>query len=813
MNAAADISAKRAARPTEDDVFPTLRNHHLAKDSGQHILARQGPLPGAVHSYVLGDARKTVEDQRRAAALEYWKDCEKQGRAWHMPNASVKLTEAALAKLPTDVFFTKLLTRNLPTMHKLVRNYHVDGHNHSMRCAVCGEADEYTDHIYTCAGNVTGRGLTLAAIADIIADEYTTADGPTDISDWMPESAIEKVAANRQIQRMQILQLTGKKPPRIALEGGHGTKQAGRPSLQAYAARMQAERKGKRPNTCRETTAWEYTTSWQRPWSELATELESMEHDNAEIVPHGLMRILQGNIHFDTQVTDRYIGAYPGAAVHTRCENWRVSDDATGTNDNTIITLSTPPTADVLKHMEEMGALIAHSTKAKRLTALIPNMNRWTETTATRIVEFDRNTLPVTESMYHRGDTSDTTPSRHTWQLLIWENHAAKATWPLTTALERQVTRWLKQHARTAKDEAHTVPMGLWNPGVNKGRKAKYGWEYAPTPTRSQHRATAWRLLPLTLLGWIDTTPFMTDNEQKIYAAALNAAGKAWENETVEAMPLPTECDIMRGIIPLEAAERLGHHLKISNNSKSGETTAAETLAIKIAMTAMRSTKQILWKHRNKLHHEQVQSADREDLKWLRNLKRGHKAGDTNVAESDTAAPQVTTTIRKMTNFYPQTNNKAGAVNITLPPGPPPQPEETETPARSSTDTPASVKRKAGRPKGSRNKPKLTETRDDSTATTVAQPANTAHKRQKPETDKGQGRLTAWLQPRKATTAVRDDAKRETAKAETAAKTPPTIKQTPTDRPPPQPDPPAPAPCKGKGARSNACNCKHCKQT
>ena len=122
---------------------------------------------------------------------------------------------------------------------------------------------------------------------------------------------------------------------------------------------------------------------------------------------------------------------------------------------------------------------------------------------------------------------------------------------------------WLKKHVRTAnlKDEAHTVPMGLWNPGVNKGRKAKYGWEYAPTPTRSQHRATAWRLLPLTLLGWIDTTPFMTDNEQKIYAAALNAAGKAWENETVEALPLPTECDIMRGIIPLEAAERLGHHL------------------------------------------------------------------------------------------------------------------------------------------------------------------------------------------------------------------------------------------------------------
>ena len=119
------------------------------------------------------------------------------------------------------------------------------------------------------------------------------------------------------------------------------------------------------------------------------------------------------------------------------------------------------------------------------------------------------------------------------------------------------------------------------------------------------------------MLGWIDTTPFMTDNEQKIYAAALNAAGKAWENETVEATPLPTECDIMRGIIPLEAAERLGHHLKISNNSKSGETTAAETLAIKIATTAMRSTKQILWKHRNKLHHEQVQSADREDLKWL----------------------------------------------------------------------------------------------------------------------------------------------------------------------------------------------------
>jgi hypothetical protein len=526
-----------------------------------------------------------------------------------------------------------------------------------------------------------------------------------------------------------------------------------------------------------------------------------MERDNAEIVPHGLMRILQSNIHFDTQVTDRHIGSYPGAAVHKRWGNWQPADDTTGDNDNAIISLSTPPTADMIQHMEEMGASIARSTKAKRMTAIVPSTQRWSGTTATRIVEFAKSALPITEPMYYRGDLSNTTPSRYTWQILIWENHAAKATWPITTALEHQVTRWLKKHADTAQNEEHIAPTGLWNPGVNKGRKAKYGWEYAPIPTRSQHRATAWRLLPLTLLGWIDTTPLMTDNERKIYAAALNAAGKAWENEAMSATALPTECDIMRGTVPLEAAERLEHHLKVANTSKSGETTAAEKIAIKIATTALRGTKQILWKHRNKLHHMQVQSAEREDLKWLRNLKRGVKAGDTNANENDTPAPQVTTKQRKMTNFYPVPKNKEGAIPIIPPPCPQLQPHDAETPLRTNnTDGSTIVKRKAGRPLGSKNKTKQTA---DGEATPVATIATT----RKPQTkviDKRQGRLTMWIQPKGPKTAKEKDA----PATEPAATLPPVNKHPPTDRPPPMPPPPKQ--CKGKGTKGAACHCKQC---
>jgi hypothetical protein len=684
-------------------------------------------------------------------------------------------------------------------MHKLVRNYHVDGANHSMRCAICGEEDEYTDHIYTCTGNMTGRGLTLAAIADTIADEYATDDGPIDITEWMPDSAVETLATSRHMQRMNPWQPTKPKPSRIVLEAGQNTQPIGR-SLQAYAARMQAERQGRRPKTCRETAAWEYTANWQRPWSELATEIESMERDNAEMIPHGLMRILQSNMHFDTQVTDRYIGSYPGAAVHKRWQNWQPSDDTTGDIDNVIISLSTPPTADMIQHMEEMGASIAQSTKAKRMTAIVPCTQRWSGTTATHIVEFAKNALPITESTYYKGDTSDTTPSRYTWQMLIWENHAAKAMWPLTTALELQVTRWLKKRVVTAQNEEHKVSLGLWNPGVSKGRKAKYGWEHAPAPPRYQHRATAWRLLPLTLLGWIDTTPLMTDNEQKIYAAALNTAGKAWENEAVRATALPTECDIMRGTVPLEAAERLGHYLKVTNTSKSGETTAAAKIAIKIAMTALRGTKQILWRHRNKLHHIQVQSAEREDLKWLRHLKRGAKAGDSNEIENDMPASQVTTKQRKMTNFYPVPKNKEGAIPIILSPCPRLQPDDTETPPRTNTDGSTIAKRKAGRPPGSKNKTKQAAGGE---ATPMAIKATT-RKPQTKELDKGQARLTMWIQPKGPKTTKDKD----TPATEPAATPPPIDKQLPTDRPPPMPPPPTQ--CKGKGTKGAVCNCKQC---
>jgi ribonuclease HI len=600
-NDRADQAAKAAALLEQSD--PTQyantvwRNTELARDSGLSVLARQGPLPGTVHSFVLGDTRKAVEKQRRNAAVVYWEDCESQGASRRPTNADIKLTGAVRNSTPAHPFYTKLHTRSLPVMNALTRNYHEAPDEHTPTCTLCASETEHSDHILTCKGNAVGHGLHQAAIADIIAEKYAADDGPIPINNWLTGAMFTSSMKEHGIVLTRIPSNPYKTDaaPQVAMSGTD--------------------------THIRETTLWERLNNNPTIQHRLIEEWEAFIARDGQTTPHSILRTLQRNLHFDAQMSRSKFGAYPGVTQHSDISISALPKEG---SHMTIITLESPPSPEEMDEIEKMGTVTMQPAEhARRLIVLAAGPHtQWEHTTSSTLATFPANTMPLHAVEYHKGNTNASRSSTNEWSLITWENLEASQRCPIPSTIRKQVDAWFSRHnTATAAQNIAAGPRALtptWAPSLsNNTHKRERATCFQDQPLHSPLQATPWRLLPLTLLGWLPPA------HEGLYAKAHGAAAAAWCESAETTSKLPTTCEIIKGVVPEQAAQILQHYLHLSGE-KDAHHNQAEALAKQMALAAITAVRHITWKRRNVKHHAAVHS--REELQWLRNARwrRGH---------------------------------------------------------------------------------------------------------------------------------------------------------------------------------------------
>jgi hypothetical protein len=578
LNAEADLAAKATAKRAEQSDDWT--NRSIGAGDGAVSLVRQGPLPGSVHSIVLGDVRADIKKQFQLASITEWASHPSQGARWDSMTYDMDSTSAVLKKL-TGAFHAKALTGNIPTSDILIRNFHTDSASgiplRSVNCLLCKAQKETNSHLLQCPRN-TGVERVRAKQADIIAqfeDELTDELHLTSFKDIIKSHSSE----------------TDWIPP--------DRMRSYRPAV-VIGDRVLSEE-------------W-FLESWETLRLhdvKVATAISKIKHATPRTRwPHSLARALQSTLGISQHVAANWEQWYPGVHKHyTMADTTWWSDPSSLSNQCSYFTVSPEASAENATTTLENIANIAKAWEdidpksSTRIVLLLPE-----ESADQNVIETAGGRMICRfESLPFHG-ASDMTARRqpnleHTgrpWCIAIWETATVANNYPITNQLRLDVDKW---HARTGHSKGGTDTI-TWNAPIY-GKLPDHEWTHS-LPEEWDCKPTPWRLAPYFKMPWLGGTggilplcPFETTH---------NSATKESNHH---------------GVVPHDLIEDIALRLSEGDSHMSATEkirSKAKRFAVNMAHAVAATTRHWIWKTRNKEHHEAI-SLNKE-LRWLSNHQR-----------------------------------------------------------------------------------------------------------------------------------------------------------------------------------------------